>query len=598
MTQQATDAAWRRRFRAPRALLPQWARIRPERLVYSSNESGTWELYAWDRERGEHCQLTRRREGTTNGQIEPSGERVWWFDDTDGDELGVWRVVPFDGGAVRPAVPGLDAAYTTGLALGRGVAVIGSSGARGDEIHVVRADGDPRRIYAHAQAAWLSGVPRTWASISDLSADERLVCFHHSEHGDSRHPALRVMTLDGETVADLSDGPALGLYAAAWSPVEDDRRLIVHHERGGTRRPMLWLPDSGETVDLALDLPGEVEASWYPDGAALLLQHDHAARSELLRLDLGSGAVERLEIERGTAGPAAVRPDGSVWYEWSDAATPPEIRSTNEGVVLSAQGERAPRGVPYADLRVDRIHAFVARPDGSPPHPTLFLIHGGPESHYRDEFSPPVQAWVDHGFAVVLINYRGSTGYGREWRDAITGNPGFTELEDIARVAEHTVADGTADPSRLVLAGGSWGGYLTLLGLGIQPERWSLGLAVVPVGDYIAAYEDEMDPLKAYDRALFGASPEEDPERYRVRSPLTYAERVRVPVLVLAGENDPRCPIRGIDNYLERLRELGKPHEVLRFDAGHGSMKVDERIRHLAAQIDFTAARLGTPPAQ
>ncbi len=107
-----------------------------------------------------------------------------------------------------------------------------------------------------------------------------------------------------------------------------------------------------------------------------------------------------------------------------------------------------------------------------------------------------------------------------------------------------------------------------------------------------------MEPLKAYDRALFGASPEEDPERYRLRSPLTYAERVRVPVFILAGENDPRCPIRGIDNYVTRLRELGKEHDVLRFDAGHGSMKVDERISHLAAQIDFAAARLGTPPAQ
>jgi dipeptidyl aminopeptidase/acylaminoacyl peptidase len=160
------------------------------------------------------------------------------------------------------------------------------------------------------------------------------------------------------------------------------------------------------------------------------------------------------------------------------------------------------------------------------------------------------------------------------------------------------VADGIADPNRLVLAGGSWGGYLTLLGLGIHPGRWSLGIAAVPVADYVAAYEDEMEPLKAYDRALFGASPADDPELYRARSPITYVEQVDVPLFVLVGENDPRCPVRQIDNYLDRLRALGKPHEVLRFDAGHGSRKTEEQIRHTGKMIDFAARHLGTPAPQ
>ena len=120
------------------------------------------------------------------------------------------------------------------------------------------------------------------------------------------------------------------------------------------------------------------------------------------------------------------------------------------------------------------------------------------------------------------------------------------------------------------------------------------GRGGVPVADYVAAFEDEMDPLKAYDRALFGASPEEDPELYRVRSPLTYIEQVRVPMMILAGENDPRCPIRQIDNYLARLVELGKPHEVLRYEAGHGSLRTDERIRQMEAELDFVARHLGT----
>jgi dipeptidyl aminopeptidase/acylaminoacyl peptidase len=205
---------------------------------------------------------------------------------------------------------------------------------------------------------------------------------------------------------------------------------------------------------------------------------------------------------------------------------------------------------------------------------------------------------VDHGFAVVLVNYRGSTGYGRAWRDGNEGNPGLTELEDLATVHDWLVGNGAFDPSRIVLSGASWGGYLTLLGLGLQPERWSLGIAAVPVADYPAAYEDEMESLKAVDRALFGGTPEDIPEAYRERSPITFVSAVRVPVLVLAGENDPRCPIRQVENYLGCLRELGKEHDVYRFDAGHGSLVVEETIRQLEAEIAFAAKHLGTPPPQ
>jgi len=264
-------------------------------------------------------------------------------------------------------------------------------------------------------------------------------------------------------------------------------------------------------------------------------------------------------------------------------------------VVLRAPGEPAPPGVGFRDLDVDGVHVFIAEPATQRPHPTIFIVHGGPSAHDQDAFSPGVQAWVDHGFAVVLVNYRGSTGYGKEWRDAILGRVGLTELEDIAKVHERVVADGVADPKRVILSGGSWGGYLTLLGLGTQPERWSLGIPIVPVGDYIAAYEDEMEPLKKYDDALFGGSPVQVPDAYRQSNPMTYAEHIRVPMLLIVGQNDPRCPSRSVDIYRERLLELGKKFEEYRYDAGHGSLVVDEQIRQVEMQIAFAARNLGTP---
>ena len=154
----------------------------------------------------------------------------------------------------------------------------------------------------------------------------------------------------------------------------------------------------------------------------------------------------------------------------------------------------------------------------------MFSLHGGPHAADEDRFSPMRAAWVDAGFAVVEVNYRGSTGYGSAWRDAIEGRPGLTELEDVAAVLDHCVADGLVDPARCVVEGWSWGGYLALLAVGTQPERWAAGIAGVPVADYLTAYADEMEQLRAFDRALFGGSPEELPEVYRAASPLTYVD--------------------------------------------------------------------------
>src|SRR5690606_41909770 len=111
------------------------------------------------------------------------------------------------------------------------------------------------------------------------------------------------------------------------------------------------------------------------------------------------------------------------------------------------------------------------KPDVVRPFPTVIHVHGGPTAQDEGSFAPPVAAWADHGFADVRVNYRGSTGYGSGWRDAIEGRVGLTGLEDIKAVRDWAVSSGLADPEKLVLTGGSWGGFLTLLGLGTQPDE-------------------------------------------------------------------------------------------------------------------------------
>ncbi len=590
---QAPD--WEKRFRAPRVSLPDWAEDAPDRSLFVSNVTGTYELYAWDRSSGEQRQATDRPNGTTDGVLSPDGDWIWWFDDKDGDEFGVWRRQPFAGGADEAAVPGLDPSYPAGLALGRDgrTAVVGrSTDEEGTTIHLARRDaGGPVEIYRHRESA----------GVGDLSHDGTLIAIEHTEHGDAMHSALRVLRADGSTVAELDDTRGgeeeLGLEVLGFAPVDGDTRLLVGHQRRGRWEPLVWDVATGEQTDLALELPGDVSAEWYPDGSGLLVVHGFEARSELFRYDFAERGLTEIETPAGTVSGATARPDGTVEYLWSSAAEPSAVRSTAGRVVLDPPGPKSPRSVPVEDVWVEgpggRIHALVQKPAGaSGPLPTVFDIHGGPTWHDSDSFAAGPAAWVDHGYAVVRVNYRGSTGYGRAWTDALKHRVGLIELEDIAAVREWAVASGLADPGRLILTGGSWGGYLTLLGVGMQPGAWALGIAAVPVADYVTAYHDEMEGLKAMDRTLLGGTPEEVPERFEASSPLTYVDDVKAPVYISAGVNDPRCPIRQVENYVERLEARGAVHEVYRYDAGHGSLVVEERIKQVRLELDFAARHL------
>ncbi|GGS85664.1 S9 family peptidase [Streptomyces chromofuscus] len=585
---------WEKRFRAPRVSLPDWAEDAPDRSLFVSNATGTYELYAWDRATGEQRQATNRPNGTTDGVLSPDGEWIWWFDDKDGDEFGVWRRQAFAGGEDELAVPGLDPSYPAGLALGRDgrTAVVGrSTDEDGTTIHLARVGEAPVEIYRHRESA----------GVGDLSHDGSLIAVEHTEHGDAMHSALRVLRPDGTPVAELDDTKGgtveLGLEVLGFAPVERDTRLLIGHQRRGRWEPLVWDVATGEESDLALDLPGDVSAEWYPDGSGLLIGHSHEARGELFRYDLRTRELVKVPTPTGTVSGATARPDGTVEYLWSSAAEPSSVRSTAGGVVLDPPGMKSPGSVPVEDVWVEgpggRIHALVQKPVGaSGPLPTVFDIHGGPTWHDSDSFAAGPAAWVDHGYAVVRVNYRGSTGYGRAWTDALKHRVGLIELEDIAAVREWAVGSGLADPERLILTGGSWGGYLTLLGLGTQPDAWTLGIAAVPVADYVTAYHDEMEALKAMDRTLLGGTPEEVPERFAASSPLTYVDRVKAPVYISAGVNDPRCPIRQIENYVGRLEERGAVHEVYRYDAGHGSLVVDERIKQVRLELDFAARHL------
>jgi len=589
--------AWERRFRAPLTFLPSWSPAAPDLVVYASNESGVWQLHARDLANDVHRRVTDHPVGVLDGTTTLDGEGILWFQDETGDESGQWLVQPFHGGETRPFLEGVPYGWTDGLAQAPGIVVAAISDRDGFAVHVSLDGARARPIHRSPESVQLGSAETGGLLRGALSADGSLLCLQHAEHGDLIHTALRVIDpRSGATVGEQLDA-GMSLVAKCWSPVPGDQRLAIEHERNGDERPALWDLASGERHDLPFDLEGGVFVEdWWPDASALLLKHRFEGRDQLHRYDLASGSLDPLDNEPGFVWSARVRPDGHVWFLHEQGHRQRLVLDDVAAEPITVEGERAPSSRPYESWHFEnphgqRVHGFHVTPDDSGgPFPVMMFVHGGPTWLDLDRWQPEVQAYVDAGFAVGMVNYRGSIGYGREWRDTLVGNIGGPELEDVNAGLQDLVSRGLADPERAVIAGYSWGGYVTLLELGKHPDLWRCGIAGVPVGDYEDSYEDMSPLLQAYDRALLGGhEPKDLPDLMRERNAINFADDVRAPVMFLIGRNDSRCPYRQAMRYVEKLAARGHPHEVYVYETGHGSFDVDERVRQVSANLAFLA---------
>jgi hypothetical protein len=209
--------------------MPDWSPRAPEHIVYASNETGIWQVHAWDRASGIRRCVTDHRVGLPDGLPTRDGEGVLWFQDETGDESGRWLREPFGGGDVAPFIEGLPHGWNEGLAQAAGIVAAAISDRGGFAVYTA-LDGGPAKELARSTeslsigGAWLSGFNR-----AGLSADGSLLCLEHGEHGDLIHPALRVVDpRTGEVVGQQLD-EGMALHASCWSPVSSDQRLAISH---------------------------------------------------------------------------------------------------------------------------------------------------------------------------------------------------------------------------------------------------------------------------------------------------------------------------------------------------------------------------------
>jgi dipeptidyl aminopeptidase/acylaminoacyl peptidase len=231
--------------------------------------------------------------------------------------------------------------------------------------------------------------------------------------------------------------------------------------------------------------------------------------------------------------------------------------------------------------------AWLLRPAGAGPWPAILYSHGGPTSVAGPTFSAICQAWADHGYAVLSVNYRGSTTFGDAYREALTGRVGEVDVADMVAGHRWLVESGTAIPELVILNGWSWGGYLTLQTMGTHPGRWAAGIAGAPLADWILSTEDQNASLDAYDRALFGTTVDEDREARVRASPRTHVGSFDAPVLITTPREDSRTPIRQIEAFVDDLRRAGGEVRLDVVAGGHIGVGQEHWISIMETWLSF-----------
>jgi dipeptidyl aminopeptidase/acylaminoacyl peptidase len=244
------------------------------------------------------------------------------------------------------------------------------------------------------------------------------------------------------------------------------------------------------------------------------------------------------------------------------------------------------------------ISAFVYVPYNLPRQaisPAIVYVHGGPTSQTVNSFNRFVQYMVNQGYLVIAPNYRGSTGYGKEFQHANLFDMGGGDLQDVLAAAEWMKQTGYVDPKKLILMGGSYGGYMTMMGVTKAPEVWAAGVPIVPFVNWFTEIQNEDPVLQQSDLATMG-DPVKNKALFEDRSPINFIDRVKAPLLLLAGGHDPRCPHEESQQVVDAIKKRGSVVEYKVYEnEGHGFSKVENQIDAYKRAADFLKAHV--PPA-
>jgi dipeptidyl aminopeptidase/acylaminoacyl peptidase len=566
-------------------------------LLYSSNASGAAHLYISQTKHGSRPkQITHGNDPVRFGFLSPSGNQVLYLQDKDGNELHHLFLTSKNGTKTKritkspcrtwsacwdPRGKEIARSYTTQKSCGIEIFNVKT----GENSVLIEQEAPLFDVAYSHDGKWIActeyggGKDPKNMQVTILKRNDPKDVIHY-KFKDGSKEVLPSWSPDSKKLAFLSD-------------VKGKNQVVIQDFKG-TDRQFLPLKEGEEAVDFQRpcwnaksdavyyavskhsrtclykhQLNKERAALPFPDGTILFFKvskdgktvvalHSSLSSPHCIYLNkIGSKTIEPLTSRKYKANPAKLAKPKSVWYESSDGL---------------------------------KIHAwYLPAGHGQVPQPAVVWPHGGPTFQTYDVWDPSLQSISQSGFAVLAPNFRGSTGYGAEFRNMNLSDLGGGDLEDVVAGAKWLAKQREIDKSKIAVLGGSYGGYMTLIALTKKPEVFAAGVAYVPIGtDWVESYELSDATFRKFDEECFGGPPEKRRELYRDRSAINFVSKIKAPVLITAGRNDPRCPIQPIDRFVKKLEEMKHPHKfIVEEKEGHGSARVDSLKKDVTTGINY-----------
>jgi dipeptidyl aminopeptidase/acylaminoacyl peptidase len=575
-----------------------------KQIAFISNISGRNNLWIVPAEGGWPAQLTVSNQRQTNPAWSPKGRWITYTSDTDGNEQwDIFLVSPRDGQVVNltntAEISEESPAWSPdGEKLAYSVKAKSSPNYEVDVMEV--ATRRVTHLTANTPADWSNvhpmwsrdgkwiGFTRLRADLKDANVFIANATTGHSTiltpHEGERNFFATDISPDGKTLL-LTSNAGNGYSNAATLDIATKKITWLTHDKWETYsgkfspdgNTIIWTANVDGSQDIFVDnpaarqphalavakginTPGGAGTPFTSDGAHLLYYHD---------------------------GPDA---PNDLWvYDFATQKSRQITHSLVGGVRSKDMVE--PVLVHYSSKDGKwQISAFVYAPynaERNGKNAAIVYIHGGPTAQTQNGFIKNIQYLANQGFFVISPNYRGSTGYGKEFEDANRFDMGGGDLEDVISAAEWLKKTGYIDPKKIAVMGGSYGGYLSMMAVTKAPDLWAAGVPIVPFVNWFTEIENEDPLLRQYDIATMG-DPMKDKARLQERSPIYFVDHVKAPLLLLAGGNDPRCPHTEAEQMADAIKKRGGVVELKVYEnEGHGFAKIENQIDAITRVADF-----------
>ncbi len=570
-------------------------------LFVSTNLTGRYNIWRTDAGGSWPVQITQSDDSQEGLTATPDGRTLYYLQDKGGNEQFDIYAVPANGGSPRNVTNTADVRESNLLFSpdGRSIAMSTKRKDQGQNNLAVMhaATGKVRALTDESDPKW------NWNPVAWTNGGRTLIA-NRAVVDETSGEVWRVDVATGKATKLL--GKADVVYSASGATPDGSTIALTTNEQTKQLHAAVFTPGNAAIRTLAPTPWEQTSGAVSPDGKSMIVRTSEDGRSSLQLVNLATLQAKPLAMPVGVNAGAATQPftpDGKrLLVLHSGADSPGELQSFDLAngsaapITHLAMASLAPEHLPKSRIVTYRSFdgtlvsgiltvPFNLKRDGS--NAAVVLPHGGPTGQASDGFSRFATALASRGYFVIQPNPRGSTGYGLAFQKANYQDLGGGDLKDELAAKRFLVDTGYVDPKRVGIAGGSYGGFMTLMAIGRAPEEFAAAVSLFGIIDWRTMWEHEDALLQAYQKSLLG-SPTEAPKVYDASSPLTYIEAVKAPLLVQQGENDIRVPAGQARQVVEALKKKGNVVDsVFYAQEGHGFLKRENQQDSLKRLIDW-----------